>query len=45
MMKSHENKVIVFYNTDSRSAQAAFALRDAGFDNVVVMQTFTGLAR
>ena len=35
-----ENKVIVFYNTDSRSAQAAFALRDAGFDNVVVMQTF-----
>ena len=33
-----EKKVIVFCNTGSLSAQAAFALRVAGFDNVVVMQ-------
>ena len=32
-------KVIVFCNTGSLSAQAAFALRVAGFDNVVVMQS------
>src|SRR5210317_627 len=34
-----ERKVIVFCNTGSLSAQAAFALRVAGFDNVVVMQS------
>ena len=34
-----EKKVIVFCNTGSLSAQAAFALRVAGFDNVVVMQS------
>lgn len=33
-----DQKVIVFCNTGSLSAQAAFALRVAGFDNVVVMQ-------
>jgi rhodanese-related sulfurtransferase len=33
-----DRKVIVFCNTGSLSAQAAFALRVAGFDNVVVMQ-------
>ena len=32
-------KVIVFCNTGSLSAQAGFALRVAGFDNVVVMQS------
>ena len=34
-----DRKVIVFCNTGSLSAQAAFALRIAGFDNVVVMQS------
>ena len=34
-----EKKVIMFCNTGSLSAQAAFALRVAGFDNVVVMQS------
>ena len=34
-----DRKVIVFCNTGSRAAQAAFALRVAGFDNVVVMQS------
>lgn len=34
-----EKKVIVFCNTGSLSAQATFALRVAGFDNVVVMQS------
>ena len=34
-----EKKVIVFCNTGSLSAQAAFALRVAGFDNIVVMQS------
>jgi len=38
-----DQKVIVFCNTGSLSAQAAFALRVAGFDNVVVMQSgFSG---
>ena len=36
---STDRKVIVFCNTGSLSAQAAFALRVAGFDNVVVMQS------
>ena len=34
-----DRKVIVFCNTGSLSAQAAFALRVAGFHNVVVMQS------
>ena len=34
-----DRKVIVFCNTGSLSAQAGFALRVAGFDNVVVMQS------
>ncbi len=34
-----DRKVIVFCNTGSLSAQAAFALRVAGFDNVVLMQS------
>ena len=34
-----DRKVIVFCNTGSLSAHAAFALRVAGFDNVVVMQS------
>ncbi|MDA0894100.1 MAG: rhodanese-like domain-containing protein [Proteobacteria bacterium] len=34
-----DRKVIVFCNTGSLSAQAAFALRVAGFNNVVVMQS------
>ena len=34
-----DRKVIVFCNTGSLSAQAAFALRVAGFDNVIVMQS------
>ena len=34
-----DQKFIVFCNTGSLSAQAAFALRVAGFDNVVVMQS------
>jgi rhodanese-related sulfurtransferase len=34
-----DQKVIVFCNTGSLSAQAAFALRVAGFENVVVMQS------
>ncbi|MGB0225146.1 MAG: rhodanese-like domain-containing protein [Litorivicinaceae bacterium] len=34
-----EKKVIVFCNTGSLSAQATFALRVTGFDNVVVMQS------
>ena len=34
-----DRKVIVFCNTGSLSAQAAFALRVAGFDNVVFMQS------
>ena len=34
-----DRKVIVFCNTGSLFAQAAFALRVAGFDNVVVMQS------
>jgi rhodanese-related sulfurtransferase len=34
-----DRKVIVFCNTGSLSAQAAFALRVAGFDNVVVMRS------
>lgn len=38
-----DQKVILFCNTGSLSAQAAFALRVAGFDNVVVMQSgFSG---
>ncbi|MCH1449288.1 MAG: rhodanese-like domain-containing protein [Litoricolaceae bacterium] len=38
-----DRKVIVFCNTGSLSAQAAFALRVAGLDNVVVMQSgFSG---
>lgn len=34
-----DRKVIVFCNTGSLSAQAAFALRVAGRENVVVLQT------
>lgn len=34
-----DQKVILFCNTGSLSAQAAFALRVAGRDNVVVLQT------
>lgn len=34
-----EGKVILFCNTGSLSAQATFALRVAGRDNVVVLQT------
>ena len=34
-----DNKVVLFCNTGSLSAQAAFALRVAGRDNVVVLQT------
>ena len=34
-----DRKVFVFCNTGSLSAQAGFALRVAGFDNVVVMQS------
>ena len=34
-----ERKVVLFCNTGSLSAQAAFALRVAGRSNVVVMQT------
>ena len=34
-----DRKVIVFCNTGSLSAQAGFALRVAGFDNGVVMQS------
>ena len=34
-----DRKVIIFCNTGSLSAQAAFAIRVAGFDNVVVMQS------
>lgn len=38
-----DRKAILFCNTGSLSAQAAFALRVAGRDNVVVLQTgFTG---
>lgn len=37
-----DRKVVVFCNTGSLSAQAAFALRVAGRENVVVLQT--GLA-
>ncbi|MAM39777.1 MAG: sulfurtransferase [Erythrobacter sp.] len=38
-----DRKTILFCNTGSLSAQAAFALRVAGRDNVVVLQTgFTG---
>ncbi|WP_439103286.1 rhodanese-like domain-containing protein [Celeribacter marinus] len=38
-----DKKVILFCNTGSLSAQGTFALRVAGMDNVVVMQTgFTG---
>ncbi|HYH20842.1 MAG TPA: rhodanese-like domain-containing protein [Azospirillum sp.] len=38
-----DKKVILFCNTGTLSAQAAFALRVAGRQNVVVMQTgFTG---
>ena len=34
-----DRKLIVFYNTGSLPAPAALALRVAGFDNVVVMQS------
>jgi rhodanese-related sulfurtransferase len=34
-----DRKVVLFCNTGSLSAQAAFALRVAGRENVVVMQT------
>jgi rhodanese-related sulfurtransferase len=34
-----DKKVILFCNTGSLSAQAAFALRVAGLDNVLVLQT------
>ncbi|AXS39834.1 rhodanese-like domain-containing protein [Breoghania sp. L-A4] len=34
-----DGKVVVFCNTGSLSAQAAFALRVAGRENVVVLQT------
>ena len=34
-----DNKVVLFCNTGSLSAQATFALRVAGRDNVVVLQT------
>lgn len=34
-----DKKVILFCNTGSLSAQAAFALRVAGSDNVLVLQT------
>lgn len=34
-----DRKVILFCNTGSLSAQAAFALRVAGMDNVLVLQT------
>ncbi len=34
-----DKKVILFCNTGSLSAQAAFALRVAGRDNVLVLQT------
>jgi rhodanese-related sulfurtransferase len=34
-----DKKVILFCNTGSLSAQAAFALRVAGHDNVLVLQT------
>ena len=34
-----DRKVILFCNTGSLSAQAAFALRMAGMDNVLVLQT------
>lgn len=34
-----DKKVVLFCNTGSLSAQAAFALRVAGRDNVVVLQT------
>lgn len=38
-----DRMTILFCNTGSLSAQAAFALREAGRSNVVVMQTgFTG---
>lgn len=38
-----DKKVVLFCNTGSLSAQAAFALRVAGRENVVVLQTgFTG---
>ncbi len=38
-----DQKTVLFCNTGSLSAQAAFALRVAGRENVVVMQTgFTG---
>jgi rhodanese-related sulfurtransferase len=41
-----EKKVILFCNTGSLSAQAAFALRVAGRDNVLVLQTgFDGWKR
>ena len=33
-----DRKVVMFCNTGSLSAQATFALRVAGFDNVVVLQ-------
>jgi rhodanese-related sulfurtransferase len=34
-----DRKVVLFCNTGSLSAQAAFALRVAGLDNVLVLQT------
>lgn len=34
-----DRKVILFCNTGSLSSQATFALRVAGFDNVVVLQS------
>ena len=34
-----DRKVILFCNTGSLSAQAAFALRVSGMDNVLVLQT------
>jgi rhodanese-related sulfurtransferase len=34
-----DRKVVLFCNTGTLSAQAAFALRVAGMDNVVVLQT------
>jgi rhodanese-related sulfurtransferase len=34
-----DRKVVLFCNTGSLSAQAAFALRVAGMDNVLVLQT------
>ena len=41
-----DKKVILFCNTGSLSAQAAFALRVAGRDNVLVLQTgFDGWKR